>query len=107
MPKDIKELFKDLSVRERDVILMLFGLDGLARTPDEIGILFGTDKEVILQIADKALSKLPLSVEELKSMGEKAREELKNRMAERKPRRTLSDADSELLNINFFDVPEK
>ena len=60
-----------------------------------------------MKVAEGGLCKLPISFEKLKSLSEKAVEDFKNRMTERKPRRTLSDADSELLNIKFFESQEK
>lgn len=108
MTKEIKDLLKNLSFRERDVIRLLFGLDdGRSRTPEEIAALFGVSKDEIIKIAESGLSKLPISFEELKSMCEKAAEELKNKITQIKPRRTLSDTDSELLNMKFFENSEK
>ena len=109
MTTDIKDLFKDLSAKEQDVIVLMFGLtgDNRCRPAEEIGAMYGVDKDTILQIAQQALAKLPVSAEELKAIGEKAAEELKNKIAQSKPRRVLSDLDSELLNINFFETPEK
>ena len=109
MTEKIKDLFKDLSIRERDVLISMFGLSssGHCIPAEEIALMYGVDSDKILKIAEQALAKLPITVEELKSIGKKAAEEFKSRMAERTPRRTLSDADSELLNIDFFETPEK
>ena len=108
MTEEIKDLFKNLSPKERDVLTLILGLDdGRVRTPEEVGTLFGVDEGEIIKIAECGLAKIPVTDDDLKSLAEKAREELKNKKSERKPRKTLSDFDSELLNIKFFENNEK
>ena len=67
----LKESLQDLSPKERDVIMLLFGLGGGHRlTPEEIACLYNVDIEMITNIADQALSKIKKSIpkEELKSV---------------------------------------
>ena len=55
----IKEVLVDLSDREREIIILRFGLDdGRARTLEEVGKVFGVTRERIRQIEAKALRKL-------------------------------------------------
>lgn len=55
----IHKALKVLSLREHDVILMLFGLDGVkCQTMTEIAKKFGITSERIRQIRDQALDKL-------------------------------------------------
>ena len=68
MKEKIKNLFKNLSQKEQDVIVLLFGLGNLPKSPEEIGALFGVDKSEIIQVAEQALTKLPVSAEELKNL---------------------------------------
>jgi len=58
--EDLAEVLKCLSVRERDVLRLRFGLDeiGHQRTLEEVGQLFGVTRERIRQIEAKALRKL-------------------------------------------------
>lgn len=108
MTEEAKDLFKNVSLKERDVVVLLFGLNGgLAKTPEEIAALYGVDKNEILQIAQHGLAKIPATVDDLKLLAQKAQEEVKNKKSERKPRKTLSDFDSELLNINLFENKKK
>lgn len=107
MTEEIKDLFKALSPKERSVIIPLFGLNGSPRTPEEIGALYGVDKDEILKIAEQALSKIPATTEDLKAIAEKTKEEMKNKISERKPGKVLKDIDSELLNINSFKNSKK
>ena len=59
VPDDLTEILSDLSSKERDVIVLLFGLDGSPkRTPEEIGALYGVDKNEILNIAKHAITNL-------------------------------------------------
>ena len=106
MTEEIKDLLRNLSPKELDVIILLFGLEGFPKSPEEIAQLYGVDKDTILQLAEQALPKVLATIEELKAISEKAQEELKREIAERKPKRVLSDIDSELLNIKFFETPE-
>lgn len=72
MENEIKDLLenylKSLSQKERDVIMLLFGLGGYRHTPEEIACLYGVDANMIIEIADQALSKIKKSIpkEELK-----------------------------------------
>jgi RNA polymerase primary sigma factor len=57
--RDILEVMASLSVKERDVLRLRFGLDdGRQRTLEEVGQLFGVTRERIRQIEAKALRKL-------------------------------------------------
>ena len=59
VPEDLTGVLSDLSSKERDVIVLLFGLDGSPkRTPEEIGELYGVDKNEILNIAKQTITKL-------------------------------------------------
>ena len=55
----VKEALNDLSDRERDVVVLRFGLeDGQVRTLEEVGKEFGVTRERIRQIESKVLAKL-------------------------------------------------
>ena len=57
--EEIDNLLKDLKERERQVIIMRFGLeDGHSRTLEEVGKEFNVTRERIRQIESKALRKL-------------------------------------------------
>lgn len=56
--KDARVILESLSVRERDVLKMRFGLGMNRRTFEEIGQQFGVTRERVRQIEDKALRKL-------------------------------------------------
>jgi RNA polymerase primary sigma factor len=57
--EDLTEVLAGLSLRERDVLRLRFGLDdGRQRTLEEVGQLFGVTRERIRQIEAKALRKL-------------------------------------------------
>ena len=57
----IKEVLDKLSVREREVLELRFGLrDGHTRTLEEVGSIFKVTRERIRQIEAKALRKLRL-----------------------------------------------
>ncbi|MEB3196676.1 MAG: RNA polymerase sigma factor RpoD [Candidatus Sericytochromatia bacterium] len=57
--EDISDVLNTLSMRERDVLKMRFGLeDGRQRTLEEVGQKFGVTRERIRQIEAKALRKL-------------------------------------------------
>ena len=59
LAQDLMGVLSDLSSKERDVIVLLFGLDGSPkRTPEEIGELYGVDKNEIREIATHAIAKL-------------------------------------------------
>ena len=104
MTEEIKNLLKNLSPKEHDVIRLLFGLDdGRYRTCEEIASLYGVDADMVTKVAEEALPKIPATTEELKAIAEKAHKEFESKMAEKKSRRLLSDSDSELLNKNFFE----
>ena len=57
---DIKEMLEQLSPKERDVLILRFGLDngGSKKTLDEIGTAYGVSRERIRQIENRAISKL-------------------------------------------------
>lgn len=57
--KQLYELMGDLKEREREVIILRFGLeDGRPRTLDEVGKVFHVTRERIRQIEAKALKRL-------------------------------------------------
>lgn len=57
--EDLAEVLGSLSLRERDVLRLRFGMDdGRQRTLEEVGQLFGVTRERIRQIEAKALRKL-------------------------------------------------
>ena len=57
---DIKGMLEQLSQKERDVLILRFGLnnDGNKKTLDEIGSIYGVSRERIRQIENRAISKL-------------------------------------------------
>ena len=57
---DIKGMLEQLSPKERDVLILRFGLnnDGNKKTLDEIGTIYGVSRERIRQIENRAISKL-------------------------------------------------
>ena len=57
---DIKGMLEQLSPKERDVLILRFGLDndGQKKTLDEIGTIYGVSRERIRQIENRAISKL-------------------------------------------------
>ena len=60
MLDDIKGMLEQLSQKERDVLILRFGLnnDGNKKTLDEIGSIYGFSRERIRQIENRAISKL-------------------------------------------------
>ncbi|MBQ3311913.1 sigma-70 family RNA polymerase sigma factor [bacterium] len=58
--EDIQKMLSQLMPKERDVLIMRYGLDnsGYKKTLDEIGTQFGVSRERIRQIETRALSKL-------------------------------------------------
>jgi RNA polymerase primary sigma factor len=59
LKKQMEDVLGTLSVREREVLIMRFGLeDGRGRTLEEVGREFGVTRERIRQIEAKALRKL-------------------------------------------------
>lgn len=60
MLDDIKGMLEQLSQKERDVLILRFGLnnDGNKKTLDEIGSIYGVSRERIRQIENRAISKL-------------------------------------------------
>ncbi len=57
---DIKRMLNQLSPKERDVLILRYGLDnnGNKKTLDEIGSQYGVSRERIRQIENRAISKL-------------------------------------------------
>lgn len=57
---DVKLMLNQLSQKERDVLILRFGLNnnGNKKTLDEIGTIYGVSRERIRQIENRALSKL-------------------------------------------------
>jgi RNA polymerase primary sigma factor len=57
---DIKIMLEQLSPKERDILILRFGLnnDGNKKTLDEIGSIYGVSRERIRQIENRAISKL-------------------------------------------------
>lgn len=60
MLDDIKNMLEQLSQKERDVLILRFGLNsnGNKKTLDEIGSIYGVSRERIRQIENRAISKL-------------------------------------------------
>lgn len=60
MLADIKRMLNQLSPKERDVLILRYGLDnnGNKKTLDEIGSQYGVSRERIRQIENRAISKL-------------------------------------------------
>jgi len=59
LQESLEQLLHDLSERERQVIVLRFGLvDGVPRTLEEVGQAFGVTRERIRQIESKTLMKL-------------------------------------------------
>lgn len=58
--EDIRRILNQLSQKERDVLILRYGLDnnGLKKTLDEIGSQYGVSRERIRQIENRAISKL-------------------------------------------------
>ena len=58
--EDIRNILNQLSQKERDVLILRYGLDnnGTKKTLDEIGTQYGVSSERIRQIETRAISKL-------------------------------------------------
>ena len=58
--EDIQKMLNQLSQKERDVLILRYGLDsnGTKKTLDEIGTQYGVSRERIRQIENRAISKL-------------------------------------------------
>ena len=58
--EDIRQILNQLSQKERDVLILRYGLDnnGMRKTLDEIGTQYGVSRERIRQIENRAISKL-------------------------------------------------
>ena len=58
--EDIRKMLNQLSPKERDVLILRYGLDnnGSQKTLDEIGSQYGVSRERIRQIENRAISKL-------------------------------------------------
>lgn len=58
--EDIRAILNQLSQKERDVLILRYGLDnnGVKKTLDEIGSQYGVSRERIRQIETRAISKL-------------------------------------------------
>ena len=57
---DIRKILNQLSPKERDVLIMRYGLneDGQKKTLEEIGNRYGVSRERIRQIENRAIAKL-------------------------------------------------
>ncbi len=57
---DIRKILNQLSQKERDVLILRYGLDsnGVKKTLDEIGSQYGVSRERIRQIENRAIAKL-------------------------------------------------
>lgn len=58
--EDIRRILNQLSQKERDVLILRYGLDnnGVKKTLDEIGSQYGVSRERIRQIENRAIAKL-------------------------------------------------
>ena len=58
--EDIRRMLNQLSQKERDVLILRYGLDnsGTKKTLDEIGSQYGVSRERIRQIENRAIAKL-------------------------------------------------
>ena len=58
--QDIRQILNQLSQKERDVLILRYGLDnnGVKKTLDEIGSQYGVSRERIRQIENRAIAKL-------------------------------------------------
>ena len=58
--EDIQRMLKQLSPKERDILILRYGLNnnGEKKTLDEIGSHYGVSRERIRQIENRAISKL-------------------------------------------------
>jgi RNA polymerase primary sigma factor len=58
--EDIRRILNQLSQKERDVLILRYGLDnnGMKKTLDEIGSQYCVSRERIRQIENRAISKL-------------------------------------------------
>ena len=68
---DIRKMLNQLSPKERDVLILRFGLDndGTKKTLDEIGSQYGVSRERIRQIENRAISKLKKLCKNVNSVG--------------------------------------
>lgn len=60
LKKKIKEMLKDLSPREENILRMRFGFDGEPRTLENIGQEIGLSRERVRQIEERAKKKLQM-----------------------------------------------
>ncbi len=58
LSKEIDRALDTLSVREKEIIQMFFGIDGPEKTLEEIGNEFGLTRERVRQIKEKAIRRL-------------------------------------------------
>ena len=59
MKHNIKELLKELTIREHDILVMYFGLLGVqSLPPNEIGKKFGLTGERVRQIINSIIDKI-------------------------------------------------
>lgn len=58
--EDIRKMLNQLSPKERDVLILRYGLDnnGAKKTLDKIGSQYGVSRERIRQIKNRAIAKL-------------------------------------------------
>lgn len=54
----VEKWLAEITPKEREVLSLLFGLEGEARSPEEIGHMFGISLERVKEIETVALTKL-------------------------------------------------
>ncbi|WP_027450442.1 sigma-70 family RNA polymerase sigma factor [Xylanibacter brevis] len=58
LQSEIRDVLKELSERERNIIMAFFGIDQPEMTLEEIGVRFGLTRERVRQIKEKAIRRL-------------------------------------------------